>query len=57
MGRRRLQPIIDAYPDIIKGNMSKEEAEEKIAQLKGFGKKISMIDEEIVQEISVDLVG
>ena len=41
MGKRRLQPIIDAYPDIIKGTMSKEEAEEKIAGLKGFGKKTS----------------
>ena len=41
MGKRRLQPIIDAYPDIIKGTMSKSESEEKIAALKGFGKKTS----------------
>ena len=39
MGRRRLSAILDAYPAILKDEMEKAEAEEKIAQLKGFGKK------------------
>ncbi len=39
IGRRRLQVILDAYPEIIKGKMSKAEAEEKISHLKGFGDK------------------
>ena len=39
IGRRRLQAILDAYPTIIKGEMTKAEAEAKIAQLKGFGDK------------------
>ena len=39
IGRRRLQAILDAYPTIIQGKMTKAEAEDKIAQLKGFGDK------------------
>ena len=39
MGRRRLRVILDAYPNIIKDEMSKTEAETKIAALKGFGDK------------------
>ena len=39
MGRRRLSAILEAYPEILKDKMGKAEAEEKIAQLKGFGEK------------------
>ena len=39
IGRRRLKVILDAYPTIIQGKMTKAEAEDKIAQLKGFGDK------------------
>ena len=39
MGRRRLRAILEAYPEILNNKMGKVEAEEKIAQLKGFGEK------------------
>ena len=39
MGRRRLRAILEAYPELLNNKMGKAEAEEKIAQLKGFGKK------------------
>ena len=39
IGRRRLKVILDAYPTIIQGKMTKSEAEEKIAKLNGFGDK------------------
>lgn len=39
MGKRRLRAILDAYPEIIKGQWTKEEGEKKIADLKGFGQK------------------
>ena len=39
MGRRRLTAILNAYPDIIKGELSKTEAETRIAALHGFGEK------------------
>ena len=41
MGRRRLRAILDAYPEILKSTASKEEIEDKIADIKGFGKKTS----------------
>ena len=37
MGRRRLQGILDAYPQVVKGDMSDVTA--KIKTLKGFGEK------------------
>ena len=37
MGKRRLQGILDAYPQVVKGDMS--DVTDKIKMLKGFGEK------------------
>ena len=41
MGRRRLRAILDAYPEILNSTASKKEIEDKISNIKGFGKKTS----------------